>query len=87
MFTNLYVRKVSVPEEIGKYKATAVITKEINSLAATLPADCHAFYMEKLNELRREISISDPQPIISSVTSEENIVNENVNGKRENDKI
>lgn len=64
----IFVQKIRAPEEKDKFKSAASLTKNINSLIASMVTGEYTYYIEKLKELRKEIV--GPTPGI--VNSDEN---------------
>lgn len=52
----LYVQQMRPPEERDKYKAASKVTREINDLAATLTTGQFTFFMDRLQNIRDEIT-------------------------------
>lgn len=62
----LYVQKVRERDEIDKFKSASKVTKEINSMASSLPPDKFAYFMEKLEQVKNEIVGIPQQPATSA---------------------
>lgn len=55
----IYVQQVRTPAEKDKYKASAAITKDINSLVTSMAASEFNFALEKLKRLRDDLTGND----------------------------
>lgn len=58
--TPMYIRKIRAPEEKDKYKTAASLTKDINSLVSTMVTGEYTYFLEKINDLRKEIIGTTP---------------------------
>lgn len=66
--TPMFVQKIRAPEEKDKFKNAAAVTKDINSLIASMATGEYTYYIAKLKQLRKEIV----DPTAGIVNSDEN---------------
>lgn len=51
----LSIRQIRIPEEIEKYKKTAVVSKELNNLASAMSNSQYNYFMDKMYALKNEM--------------------------------